>query len=285
MRLVIRWGQESSKRGSPALLRFREVLSSAAETHYYRPWLEAARLLHNGKLGSLSTLSEALACVPRVEMEWFLHHQNEFKNRRARNESVSRLDHASDPAPRTAIFATNFEQTGNIRCLDRGDLDSILKFGPECIAGPIETLLHLARGVRRGRFALPTIRHSIVVFSDLRGGLLPEGDRDSLWDAFRVPVFEQLRGLGAELLAAECEAHNGLHLCARDAVMEFDTSRHMPELLFTSLADLAQPCIRLATGWSPQIDDRICGCGSSRPRLMSLVAVEQACTLARAAAC
>jgi hypothetical protein len=33
-----------------------------------------------------------------------------------------------------------------------------------------------------------------------------------LWQAFRVPVFEQIIGRAGELLAAECDAHDGLHV-------------------------------------------------------------------------
>lgn len=132
---------------------------------------------------------------------------------------------------------------------------------------------------------LPTIRHSVVAFSDVRYGLLRDEDRDALWHAFQVPVFEQLRGLRGELLASECEAHMGLHLCPRDAVIEFDSSRPAPEVLFTSLADLTHPAIRLATGWSARMEERRCGCGSNYPRMQDLVSVEQTRPLARAAAC
>jgi hypothetical protein len=41
---------------------------------------------------------------------------------------------------------------------------------------------------------------------------LSETDRDILWAAFRVPVFEQVIGKSGKRLAAECEAHDGLHV-------------------------------------------------------------------------
>jgi len=284
MRILIRWWQSMSKREDPALLRFRAVLSSAADTHYYRPWLEAARLLGPSQRKRLTTLSEALACVPRVELGWFLQHQDEFQGRHSLDYQPP-LEHPCDPVPRTAIVAPGFELKGNVRCFEPRDVEGLLKFGPECLAGPADTLLQMARGFRRGRMALPTIRHSVVAFSDLRSGLLAETDRDALWNAFQVPVFEQLRGLSGELLAAECEAHSGLHLCARDAVIEFDSSRHCPELVFTSLVNRSQPAIRLATGWSPKLDDSVCACGTRHPRLVDLAAVEKARPMARAAAC
>ena len=41
---------------------------------------------------------------------------------------------------------------------------------------------------------------------------MSEADRDTLWAAFRVPVFEQVIGRSGKRLAAECEAHDGLHI-------------------------------------------------------------------------
>lgn len=287
MRIVIRWRPEDRTGGGPALRRLRAVLNSAAETPYYRPWLEAARLLNPNRIGSLGSLEEALACVPRVELSWFLDHAAEFRNRHAPEDYRPALFHPYHPAPRTAILAPGFKQTASIRCFDRNDLEGIAGFGPECIAGPLDALLHMARGIRRGRLALPTVRHSIVSFADVRGGLLTEADRDALWEGFLVPVFEQLRGMRGELLASECEAHMGLHLSPRDAVIEFDTSRRFPELLFTSLVDFGQPAIRLATGWTPTLEEGVCGCGSRYPRIMDLALIERVrpLALARAAAC
>ncbi len=42
--------------------------------------------------------------------------------------------------------------------------------------------------------------------------MLSAADRERLWRAFRVPLFEQVIGPRGELLAAECEAHAGLHI-------------------------------------------------------------------------
>lgn len=284
MRIAIRWKQQPSKRDNTALLRFRAVLSSAAETRFYRPWLHAARLLAPGQIERLATISEALACVPRVELSWFLQHEVEFRSRRAPPRYQARLMHRCDPSPRTAILALGFEQTGNTRCFERSDREGLLRFGPECLSGPVEALAHVAQAVRCGDLVLPALRHSVVVFSDVRGGLMLGTDHDTLWHAFQVPIFEQLRGLCGELLATECEAHNGLHLCGRDAIIEFDSSRRSPELLFTSLAELSQPAIRLATGWTPTLDETACPCGSRYPRILSLTALEKPHTLARAAA-
>lgn len=62
------------------------------------------------------------------------------------------------------------------------------------------------------------LTHAVIVVVRPGGALLSSAERDQLWRAFRVPVFEQIIGHRGRLLAAECEAHDGLHIVARDAV-------------------------------------------------------------------
>ena len=42
--------------------------------------------------------------------------------------------------------------------------------------------------------------------------MLTREQRERLWKAFRVPVFQQVVTRSGVLLAAECEAHDGLHM-------------------------------------------------------------------------
>jgi hypothetical protein len=53
--------------------------------------------------------------------------------------------------------------------------------------------------------------YPIVVLSDVSQGLMTDADRDYIWKEFGVPVFEYLVDEN-EILAQECEAHEGLHL-------------------------------------------------------------------------
>ncbi len=67
---------------------------------------------------------------------------------------------------------------------------------------------------------------------------MTEADRENLWSAFRVPVFEQVIGKSGKLLAAECEAHDGLHI--------------------------ASPALPLHR---ESLDDSPCPCGRKTPRI------------------
>jgi hypothetical protein len=103
---------------------------------------------------------------------------------------------------------------------------------PGSIAGTFEQLSALAGS------GAPFLTHSIIVLWRPGQPRLTETSRDSLWAAFHVPVFEQVIGKSGELLAAECEAHDGLHLVA-------------PFL----------------TGQDESFDDSVCPCGRKAPRI------------------
>jgi hypothetical protein len=62
------------------------------------------------------------------------------------------------------------------------------------------------------RARIPPPTHAAIVLWRAGESLLTTEQRDRLWAAFRVPVFEQIIGDRGELLAAECEAHAGLHI-------------------------------------------------------------------------
>jgi hypothetical protein len=79
-------------------------------------------------------------------------------------------------------------------------------FAPAAVAGTFEQLRELARS------GVSSLTHSVIVLWRAGEPRLSEADRDALWNAFRVPVFEQVIGKSGKRLAAECEAHDGLHI-------------------------------------------------------------------------
>jgi len=108
--------------------------------------------------------------------------------------------------------------------------------------------------------------YPVVAFTGIRHGALTQADRDLLWRAFRVPVFEQFRGLHGELLAEECEAHDGLHVIGEAAIFE----RRGQDLVATSLLALRTPVLRVLTGVTGEIDGGLCPCGRPGERLLSV---------------
>ena len=114
------------------------------------------------------------------------------------------------PAPRTAIlvpwFHENVFENRPLRVFHDGWCEGAAAFAPAAVAGTFEQLRELARS------GIPSLTHSIIVLWRAGQPRLSEADRDTLWAAFRVPVFEQVIGKSGKRLATECEAHDGLHI-------------------------------------------------------------------------
>ena len=129
---------------------------------------------------------------------------------RLRRKSVFR--YPMDPAPRTAVLAACFRQprlrpNHPVRVFPRGWSEEVSAFAPAALAARREELLSLAASDRR-----PVLTHAVIAFASPGDPVLSAAERERLWRAFRVPVFEQIIGPDGELLAAECESHDGLHV-------------------------------------------------------------------------
>ncbi|MBZ5608847.1 MAG: hypothetical protein LAP38_11345 [Acidobacteriia bacterium] len=113
--------------------------------------------------------------------------------------------HPMDPAPRTAVLARGFRGSKQVRVFAQGWDSQAARFQPASIAAPFDELVRLAKLDLR-------LEHSVIVFTYEGQPGLSYDDRELLWRAFGVPVFEQRLGPKNELLAMECEAHSGLHV-------------------------------------------------------------------------
>jgi hypothetical protein len=135
------------------------------------------------------------------------------------------------PAPRTAVLVPWFHESvlanRPLRVFPHGWNEDTAAFAPAAVAGTFEQLIALART------GTPSLTHSVIVLWRPEQPRLSEAGRESLWVAFRVPVFEQVIGKAGKLLAAECEAHDGLHV----------ESPSLP-LMNESLDDSRCPCGR-----------------------------------------
>jgi len=83
-----------------------------------------------------------------------------------------------------------------------------VRYEPAAIAATIEQCRRLCG------MLIPSLTHALIVLERPGSPRLTEADRDRFWRAFRVPVFEQIIGPDGQLLASECEAHEGLHIAA-----------------------------------------------------------------------
>jgi hypothetical protein len=132
------------------------------------------------------------------------------------------------------VLAPGFRETRQVRCFNRLDEEEALRFEPEVLAGTAAQLRRIALSA-----APASVRNAVVAFTYEGEAGLTEYDREMFWDVFGVPAFEQYLTRRNRLIASECDAHEGLHVCG--------------------------PLPR-REGW--QLDRSQCHCGDSSPRLV-----------------
>jgi hypothetical protein len=100
----------------------------------------------------------------------------------------------------------------------------------------------------------PKLTHAAIVLARPGQSALTESQRDWLWRRFQVPVFEQVIGPNGALLAAECEAHDGLHADPAETLLtgeHFDPSpcpcgRRSPKIRLPQGVELEQRIVAYA---------------------------------------
>jgi hypothetical protein len=234
MQLSLSFGRRASSPAlDPGAEKLHSVLLAAGRTGFYARRLKGARAMPPG---------EALAGLPPITVKMFAENREQFTN----------------PAVRPAAGSID-----RVHLVPEG-WRSRLGFPPEAIAGPTGELARLAGDGVAGRPGATRGARRLIVYTKLGDRLLSAAARERLWRAFELPVFEQLRGLDCELLASECEAHEGLHLESEAAVFEILDG----ELVVTSLIDLRYPVLRLCTGLAGSIEHRPCACGGAGVRFL-----------------
>lgn len=109
-----------------------------------------------------------------------------------------------------AVLNKAFRPSSGLAVFECAGDPALQSYRPQALAGSLAQVMEVARMVEAGELHLP-LEHSVTVFVSFYTGRLTDEIRDRLWRVFQVPVFEQLRGPSLELLAWECEAHDGLH--------------------------------------------------------------------------
>lgn len=257
MRVVIRWTPRSKRHSSLAaealspVERLQILMKAAHETPAFA-----------GSHRSFESI------VP-VSLDEYWAHPRSFQHPQ-RPARLARAQYPLEPAPRLAIVAGGFVENQNTLCFPHGWCHSLRDFRPEAIAGPVSAMRRLATSVFNRGAHFPHLKRPILVYSGFGFSgveLLTDEDRELLWKAFHVPIYEQFLGLGKEVLATECDAHQGMHWELSRALVQKSIDQ---ELIVTSLVNLASPIPKLATGLHADLSFEPCPCGHTGPRLMAL---------------
>jgi len=260
-------------------LRFEAVLVAAGRTLYYKPLLEAADLEDLRQVARRRGPEAVLRRLPPTDLTAWLQRPEEFVSRGAPRVGRARLFFPG-PRPRRAAILSRWWGGAGPNWTGR-----LLRwFPPDVLAGPAWALRRLAESIQQRRHAYIRINTAIVAWMGPGHGFLSDEARELFWRVFQVPVFAQVAGPEREVLAWECEAHDGLHLETERGILETDSG----ELLMTSLVSLRRPALRLRTGLSGEIVETRCACGLASPRLAGLrrrpVRVEPLAALAASSA-
>ena len=233
----------------------RTLLDAAQRTEFYGTWLETI----------VTPLSRCLDLLPQVEFRHFDENRDAFRNPRAGRLRQPEFRYPLQPSPKILMLLQGFQRSGAVRNVF--DLDPAGTAGSttDTMAAPVNVLRAMA-GVAGPQ------RYPVVAFTGVRHGTLTEADRESFWKSFRVPVFEQFLGLNNDLVAEECEAHEGLHVREEETIVELRAG----ELVFTPLGALAYPVLRIATGCTGRPERSLCPCGRAGLRLMDIAPIARA---------
>jgi len=231
---------------------WEDLLRSALRTQYYSTTIRSSVLTN-----LLSFAPErAVEHLDPVSLSYYYDHLALFKNPNHRRPNHWPLYLPGDSIPRAAAVDPWFHLDG-ARIYRSLDIQSLERFRPRCVLAPPDVLVKLATAALEGRARLDTMELAVSL-AGVHRPPMSSWDRDLFWLAFHLPVHEQFRGHQGELLASECEFHDGLHIEQDRAVMEVNQDG---QLLLTSMGNLRYPVLRLATGMKTEAVNGNCGCG------------------------
>jgi hypothetical protein len=245
-------------------------LLAAWNTQFYRRLFQSAGLGAPEEILRLGSIEEVLARLPRAEPGYVRLDSRAMINPEEPAGGAPDLFWPLPRPRRTAVLGAGFRWRLGVRNFPMATPSQLAGYAPDALAGPVAELRRLADRIEDGWGRMRPLRHSVLAFVILRQAFLSEEAREAFWRVFKAPVFGQIHGLSGELLAWECEAHEGYHIEEGCAVFELDSHGGEPELLVTSLAGLRRPAIRLATGLTGDLEDSACGCGRRGRRLVNL---------------
>ena len=161
----------------------------------------------------------------------------------------------------------------NVHGLDRNKLlhftQKMKSFKPAIMVGYTNAFYHLSRLIKDEGIRVPKPL-GIVTTAET---LFPE-QRHAIEDAFGCSVFNRYASSEVGVIAAECTAHEGMHIMTENVYVEIlreDGTPALPgtpgKILVTDLNNLAMPLIRYDLGDIGVLSKKKCSCGRPYPCL------------------
>jgi hypothetical protein len=177
----------------------------------------------------------------------------------ARPASEAKFPLTSVPTLRTALL-------GHPSCLtevapfEEDRWREIPSYAPQVLIGRPSDLVRVAEHIFRGVWDLSCVDSRVIALTLIGEAPLPDAQRDLIWRAFRVPVYEALADQEAGILASECEAFEGWHVV--HPKLRFDLQSGRIVFQRNGFAGSAVP-----TGLTADGLDGMCACGEDAPLL------------------
>jgi hypothetical protein len=251
--------------------QFRAILRAAQSIEGYRETLRRAGLDTLASVNQIRDIDEALPAFTPLPLR---RYNALFTQRRP---ACRHLPYGRET--RSAFLLPYADARKGLDACPPASASRVDLYGPHAIAAASTDLVNLSRALSASSTIDWNADHAIVVVCGMEAGLMTEAQRDTLWEMFQVPAFQQFVGTDGRVIAAECEVHAGLHIRPENAVIETLAG----ELLITSLTDEQAPALRMQSGLSGTIDREACECGRSEPRIVGLRSVSTASALAASA--
>jgi hypothetical protein len=181
-----------------------------------------------------------------------------------RTASGQSLPFPATPHLRTALLEA-LECVGAIATYPPVRWREVSSFAPQIVAGTTETLQTFADGVIRGEWHLRPLDTAVFNLTPLGHDPLTPAQRDKLWRAFHVPIYDLLFDRDEGVLASECEAYEGWHV--RHKQLRFDMQTGAVVFRKNGIVPTA-----LTTGLTARGLDSMCACGDDAPLLRGIEA-------------
>jgi hypothetical protein len=147
-----------------------------------------------------------------------------------------------------------------VRAFPAGSWTDLESFRPRVLVGAASDLQRAAEQANQHAIELSSVDHAVLVLTSCGDQPLTDIVRVVLWQTFGVPVYELFIGPRTELLASECEAHDGWHVVA-GADFSFSNGELMLERSGRA---------HVRTGLTAHLESEPCACGRQSMRLMDV---------------
>lgn len=134
------------------------------------------------------------------------------------------------------------------------------RYRPRVLLGSAADLERLAEQTRVGAIELSTVDHAIFILTQCTDKPASDTLRVILWQAFGAPIYELLIGDEGQVVASECEAHEGWHV---EPSPSFSTSSNEPVLDSPGWS-------LLPSGLFGLVETQPCPCGRQGMRVMNV---------------